>query len=78
MNPNIPSKNGDLRGKVPSRQDFCSLGLEDLAYVKTVMIEGQPLYAIHAADGTPLTVIKGRDVAFAAIRQHDMEPMSVH
>ena len=60
------------------RGDFNSFGLEDLAYVKTVNVEGQRLHAIHAADGTPLTIITNRDLAFATVRQYEMEPLSVH
>lgn len=61
-----------------SAQDFAAFGVNHVAYVKTVEVEGHVAYAIHAADGTPLTVVPGRDLAFAAIRQHDMEPVSVH
>ncbi|MEE8532323.1 MAG: DUF1150 family protein, partial [Alphaproteobacteria bacterium] len=33
---------------------------------------------IHAADGTVLGVTVDRDTAFAAARQNDLEPVSVH
>jgi len=55
-----------------------NLGIEDMAYVKSVFVDGQRLHAIHAADGTPLTVVSDRAVAFATVSQHDMQPMSVH
>jgi len=61
-----------------SARDLGSLGLEDTAYVKSVMVDGQKLHAIHAADGTPLTVVAERDLAFATVRQHEMQPASVH
>lgn len=48
------------------------------AYIKRVDIEGVAAYAIHAADGSELAVMGDRDVAFAAARQHDLEPFSVH
>ncbi|NDE90454.1 MAG: DUF1150 family protein [Alphaproteobacteria bacterium] len=73
----IIDKTGDLKKSISS-QNFNSFGLEDMAYVKTVDIEGQKLHAVHAADGTPLTVINTRDLAFATVRQHEMEPLSVH
>ncbi|MBI3419473.1 MAG: DUF1150 family protein [Proteobacteria bacterium] len=60
------------------RGDFTSFGLEDLAYVKSVNVEGQKLHAVHAADGTPLTIITNRELAFATVRQYEMEPLSVH
>lgn len=77
MSRHMPFKNNSS-AKPLSQQDFTSFGLEDLAYVKLVDVEGQRMHAIHAADGTPLTVIQGRDLAFATVRQHEMEPMSVH
>jgi len=49
-----------------------------IAYIKAVTIDGIRAYAIHAADGTALAIVKDRDVAFAAVRQHELEPVSVH
>lgn len=57
---------------------FAALGVSDMAYVKPVMGEGRIVYAIHAADGRPFAVMDDRDVAFAAVRQNNLEPMSVH
>jgi uncharacterized protein DUF1150 len=65
-------------GRDSSASDLISFGLEDMAYVKAVTIDGQKLHAIHAADGTPLTVVAERDLAFATVRQHEMSPASVH
>ena len=59
-------------------RDLGNLGLEDTAYVKEVIVGGQKLHAIHAADGTPLTVVAERELAFATVRQHEMSPASVH
>lgn len=61
-----------------SPQDMINFGLDDMAYIKAVMVDGQKLYAIHAADGTPLTMVKERALAFATVKQHEMEPASVH
>jgi len=68
----------DLLKKPFSARDLGSFGIEDIAYVKSVTIDGQRLHAIHAADGTPLTVVNERELAFATVRQHDMVPSSVH
>jgi hypothetical protein len=65
-----------LRSLSPT--DFASLGMNGIAYVKPTMVDGQRGYAIHAADGTPMAVVADRSVAFAAIRQHDLEPADVH
>lgn len=61
-----------------SPKDFVAFGVDHVAYVKTVQVNGSTAFAIHAADGSPLSVLPGREVAFAAVRQNDMEPMSVH
>lgn len=39
---------------------------------------GLKLYAVHLMDGTRIAVVDDRDAAFAAARQHEMEPVSVH
>ncbi|MFN8722668.1 MAG: DUF1150 family protein [Rhodospirillales bacterium] len=59
-------------------QAFAALGIEALAYVRKVELDGQPGFSIHAADGTVLTVVSDKAIAFATVRQHDLEPMSVH
>ncbi len=61
-----------------SPKDFAAFGVDVVAYVRPTTMDGEDAFAVHAADGTPLTVLPDRDVAFAAIRQHEMEPMSVH
>ena len=49
-----------------------------LAYIKPWAMEGRSGFAVHASDGTPIGWYERRDVAFAAVRQHDLEPVSVH
>ena len=61
-----------------SAQEFVHLGMQDLAYIKEVEVSGEHGFATHAADGTQMAVIRDRDVAVAAVRQHDLEPLSVH
>lgn len=73
-----------MQGREPgieiSKRDLAVLGLHRLAYVKPVRNENDVVQlAICAADGTRLaTMDNRRDLAFAAIRQHDLEPVSVH
>ncbi len=64
--------------RIMSEQDLAVLGLPDLAYIKRVIIDGENAYSIHAADGTAIAVVEHREVAFATVRQHEMEPVSVH
>lgn len=62
-----------------SAQDFALLGIQQLAYVRRSHRNGADGYEIHAADGTEIAYIpKSRDIAFATVRQHDMEPVNVH
>ena len=58
--------------------EFATLGMHDVAYIKPKVIDGYISYAICTADGKEVAVEETRDVAFATVRQHDLEPLSVH
>ena len=63
-------------------QDFLALGLRDLAYVKpSAVSDGEAtreVFEIHTADGTVVGAAATRELAFAAIRQNGLEPVSAH
>jgi hypothetical protein len=61
-----------------SPDQLAKLGVSQVAYVKEVTVDGNQAFAIHAADGTPMAVTTDRDVAVAAIIQHEMLPTLVH
>jgi len=61
-----------------SIQDFARLGVEDVAYLRPVILNGAAAFSIHAADGTPIGAAPSAQLAAAAIRQHEMEPALVH
>ena len=61
-----------------SARELGMLGMEDLAYIRPVVEDGVEAFAVCAADGTQMAVIPNRNLAFAVVRQHDMEPLSVH
>ena len=61
-----------------SAEQLGQLGVSQIAYVKAVMLDGAVAFAIHAADGTPMAVAGDRDLAIAAVRQHEMVPTLVH
>ena len=61
-----------------STEELARLGMAQIAYVKPVMMNGTPAFAIHAADGTPMAVAGDRDIAISAILQHEMLPTLVH
>ena len=59
-------------------QQLAQLGMQQIAYVKPVVVNGTAAFAIHAADGTPMAIAGGFEVAVAAIVQHEMVPAQVH
>jgi len=61
-----------------SAEQLAKLGVAQIAYVKPVVVNGATGFAIHAADGTAMAIAGDRDVAVAAIHQHEMHAMSVH
>jgi len=61
-----------------SSRELAVFGMQDLAYVKPVVVNGVTAFAVHAADGTQVAVLPDREIALATIRQHDLEPLSVH
>lgn len=81
-NGNIPEEQVVAQGPIDihhiTEQQLAALGVSQIAYVKPVMMNGVAGFAIHAADGTPMALAEDRDVAVAAIRQHEMLAASVH
>jgi hypothetical protein len=61
-----------------SSRELAVFGMQDLAYVKPVVVNGVTAFAVHAADGTQVAVLPDREIALATVRQHDLEPLSVH
>jgi len=75
-----------------SPEAFASLGGGRIAYVKTVKFEdvqkqypqvpelapGTLLYALHAADGTPIMLTDSRESAVASAWSNELETVSVH
>jgi len=57
---------------------FAKLGVAQVAYVRPVMMNGVRVFAVHAADGTPMAVADDRDAAFAAIRDQELLPAPLH
>ena len=75
-----------------SEQAFSILGGGKVAYVKPIRSEdvhslypqapelqpGMKLFALHAADGTPILVTDSREAAIANAMTHELETVSVH
>lgn len=61
-----------------SPERFAAFGVQAVAYVRPVPGEDGGFFAVCAADGTEMARFTERATAFAAVRQHDMEPLSLH
>ena len=61
-----------------TRQDFALLGMQAIAYVRPVQYEGEPAFAVHAADGTLVATTASRAAAELLVRNSELEPVSVH
>jgi hypothetical protein len=66
------------RVKALSPDEFALLGLAQLAYVKAGIMDGQPGFGIHAADGRMIGFAPNRSLALRLIRENDLEPASVN
>ena len=69
-------KTYDIRKLSP--EELGRLGVSQIAYIKTVQVDGTAMTAIHAADGRPMAIAETHDGAIAAILQHEMMPILVH
>ena len=58
--------------------DLETWGVQDIAFAKKVVTRGGIVWSIHAANGAEMGTSADRELAFAAIRQHDLEPYSAH
>lgn len=66
------------RVKALSRREFAALGIAEVAYLRSTAIDGQPGFAIHAANGQMIGFAPNRDQAIALIRDNDLEPATLH
>lgn len=70
--------------------DIARADSDNLVYVRSVEITDLPLelqrqvegvdqlFAVHAADGERLALVRDRKLAFALARQNDYAPVNVH
>lgn len=61
-----------------TRSELLRLGLPRLAYLRCGTIDGQPAYALHAADGTAMAVVEDIEVAIDLASEKNMLFVSVH
>lgn len=58
--------------------ELAAMGLAHVAYLRAIEIDGQPGFAIHAADGRRIGIAPSRDTAWVAARHHDLELVGLH
>jgi hypothetical protein len=58
--------------------DLAQLGLTEIAYIRRATINNTPVWSIHSAAGHPLGAAESFDQAWAAVKQHDLEPVRVN
>jgi hypothetical protein len=61
-----------------SSRDFLNFGIQDVAYIRPVHVHNKTAFAIHAADGTPLSVMETLDSAIMVVRHNELEPVTMH
>lgn len=62
-----------------SQQDFLSLGVDHVVYIKPDLKDGtKTTYAIHAADGTFLSSHDNAEIAAMLAVSNDMAPVTLH
>ncbi|MCF8496116.1 MAG: DUF1150 domain-containing protein [Alphaproteobacteria bacterium] len=61
-----------------SSQDFLDFGLQQIAYIRPILVDDKRAFALHAADGTPLQIMESMGSAIGLARHNDLEPVTVH
>ncbi|MBI2256297.1 MAG: DUF1150 family protein [Proteobacteria bacterium] len=61
-----------------TRQQLLALGLNDVAYVRDVEVDGGTAFGIFAANGQQLAVMPDRDTAVAAAWENGLAPVTIH
>lgn len=57
--------------------DLLQFGLGQIAYVREVRVMNKSIFAVHAADGTPMSVFDSETAALEAVAQNDLEAVRV-
>ena len=82
----------ETHGAMMSPEDFATFGGSKVAYLRAIRSEDVPfiypqapqlepglaLFALHAADGTPILITDSREAADASAESNDLEAVSVH
>ena len=61
-----------------TRQQLLALGVNDVAYVRDIDVDGSTAFGIFAANGQQLAVMPDRDAAVAAAWENGLAPVTIH
>lgn len=61
-----------------TREQLAGLGMQQIAYIKPAVVNGNACFSIHAADGTQMALAGELDIAWRAVVEHEMVPVRVH
>lgn len=77
----VVSNNTNVRDllKGLSSGDFLKIGMNEIAYIRPLdSLADHTVFAVHAADGTQLSILDTMDMAMATLRHNDLVPVTVH
>ena len=57
--------------------DLLQLGMGQVAYVRPICIMNKNMFAVHAADGTPLSVFDTETDAVQALTDNDLQAVRI-
>lgn len=62
-----------------SSGDFLKIGMNEIAYIRPLdSLADHTVFAVHAADGTQLSILDTMDMAMATLRHNDLVPVTLH
>ena len=61
-----------------SAQDLLDFGIEQVAYIRPIRMMDRKMFAVHGADGTPISIAEDEATALALIASHELDPVRVH
>ena len=65
-------------GMASTPVDFARLGITKMAYIRQTVINNETMWGIFSAAGDPLGAAPSFEAAWAAVKQHHLQPVHVH
>ena len=67
-----------VKPKTLSQQDLAALGIGEIAYLRSVSVQGEKIIAVMGADGRQVGLAPDYDSAVTAALQHDLLVVPLH